>query len=110
MHGEELVVGVGLHQVARGSKQFEADEQGEKASDKEEERYGEEIEEGDPFVIRGEQPGPDAIVLVQVILAFGLRHRGWHLIAPDFHSVRLWVRPCWRWSSPLRRAWLQRSI
>ena len=42
MHGEKLVVGVGLHEVARRSEQFEADEQREEASDEEEERDGDE--------------------------------------------------------------------
>ena len=53
VHGEKLVVSIGLHQVACRSEQFEANEQREEASDKEEERDGEEIEEGDAFVVGG---------------------------------------------------------
>ena len=77
VHGEEFVVGIGLHEVARGSEQLEADEQREEASDEEEERDGDEIEKRDALVVGGEQPGPHSVLLVQIILAFnGLRYRG----------------------------------
>jgi len=37
-HGEQLVVSIGLHQVALGREEFQADEQGEESADEEEER------------------------------------------------------------------------
>ncbi len=38
VHGEKLVVGIGLHQVARRRQQFEPDQQSKKPSDKKEKR------------------------------------------------------------------------
>ena len=70
MHGEELVVSIGLHQVARGSQQLEADEQREEAANEKEERDGDEIEQRDALVVGGEQPRPHSVLLVQIILAF----------------------------------------
>ena len=69
MHGEELVVGIGLHQVARGGEQFEADEQREEASDEEEERNREKIKQRDALVVGGEQPGPHSVLGVQIVLS-----------------------------------------
>ena len=69
MHGEELVISIGLHQVARGREQFQADEQREEAADEEEECDGDEIEQRDALVVGGEQPRPDSVLLVQVVFA-----------------------------------------
>src|SRR2546423_15047527 len=44
MHGEQLVVSVGLNQVARGSEQLETNQQGEQSADKEEERNRSQVE------------------------------------------------------------------
>src|SRR5580698_2874797 len=84
MHGEKLVVSVGLHEITRGSQQLEANEQREKASDKEKESDGDEVEKRDAFMVRGKQPGPGAVVLVQIILALSLR-----IIRRSHHSVPL---------------------
>ena len=54
VHGEELVVGVGLHQVAGGSEQLEADEQGEEAADEKEERDRDQVEKRDALVVGGQ--------------------------------------------------------
>src|SRR4029077_19219440 len=67
VHGEELVIGVGLHQVAGGSEQLETDQQGEKATDEKEERDREQVEERNALVVGGEHPRGDAVLLVQVI-------------------------------------------
>ena len=77
MHGEKFVVSIGLHQIARGSEQLEADEQRKKATNEKEERDRDEIKKRDAFVISGEQPRPHSVLLVQIILAFnGLSDRG----------------------------------
>src|SRR5712671_2625591 len=79
MHGEKLVVSVGLDEVAGGRKQLEADEQGKKSANEKEKRDRDEIEQGDAFVVGGEQPRPDAVLLVQVGFTFdGLRDRDLH--------------------------------
>src|SRR5947209_6555376 len=78
MHGKELVVGVGLYQVSRRSQQLQADQEGEKAANKEEERNRDQIEQRDPLVVRGEQPRPDAVVLVQIVLVFSRNCRSSH--------------------------------
>ncbi len=70
VHGEELVVGVGLHQVAHRSQQLQPDQQGEKSSNKEEESNRKQIEQRDALVVDGKQPGFDAVFLVEIILAF----------------------------------------
>src|SRR6266550_1734528 len=70
MHGEQLVVGVGLNQVARGSEQFETNEQSEQSADEEKERYRSQVEQRDALVVGGEQPRPHPVLLVQIILAF----------------------------------------
>ena len=71
VHGEQLVVGVGLHQIAGRSQQLQADQQGEKSADEEEERDRHQIQQRNPLVVGGEQPGLDAVFLVQIIFAFG---------------------------------------
>ena len=66
VHGEQLVVGVGLHQVARRSEQFQPDQQREEPADKEEERDRNQVQQRDALVVRGQQPRPDAVLLVQI--------------------------------------------
>ena len=100
VHGEELVVGVGLDEVAGGGEQFETDEQGEESADEEEERDGEQVEQGDALVVGGEQPRADTVVLVEIILAlYGLNGCGCHTHSPDFlwlgpSGLRLAATPC----------------
>ncbi len=56
MHGEHLIVDVRFEQVAGGGGQFEPDHGCEDPAEEEEEGDGDEIEDGDPLVVRGEQP------------------------------------------------------
>ena len=72
VHGEKLVVGVGLDEVAGGGEQFEADEQREEAADEKEEGDGEQVEQRDALVVRGEEPRADTVVLIEIILALSL--------------------------------------
>src|SRR5207248_2139564 len=67
VHGEELVVGVRLHQVPGGSQQLEADKQRKEAADEKEERDRDQIEQGDALVVGGEKPRSDAVLLIQII-------------------------------------------
>ena len=79
VHGEQLVVGVGLHQIAGGREQFEADEQREEAADEKEERDRDQIEQRDALVVGGEKPRTDAVLLIQIIFALdGLNGCGSH--------------------------------
>ena len=64
---EELIVGVGLDQVAGGREQFETDEQREESANEKEERDRDQVEQRDALVVGGEQPGTDAVMLVQII-------------------------------------------
>src|SRR5437870_2538253 len=70
MHGEELVIGICLDEIAGGCQEFQADEQSEKSADKKEERNGDQIEQRDTFVVSSEQPGADSVFFVQIMLAF----------------------------------------
>jgi len=56
VHGEKLVVSIGLDEVTGGSEQLEADEQREESTDEKEEGDGEEIKQRDALVVGGEQP------------------------------------------------------
>ncbi len=66
VHGEHLVIGVRRHQVAGRGQQFQADHPGKKATDKEEDRDRDQIEDRDALVISGEQPALQAVFLVQI--------------------------------------------
>src|SRR5438445_329054 len=70
VHGEELVIGICLDEIAGGCQEFQADEQSEKSADKKEERNGDQIEQRDTFVVSSEQPGADSVFFVQIMLAF----------------------------------------
>ena len=75
MHGEELVVGFWSDQRAVGSQQVDADHSGEDAADKEEERDGNQVEEGDAFVVGGEQPRLNSVIGVEIMIARQLKTR-----------------------------------
>src|SRR3989441_564691 len=70
VHGEELVIGICLDEIAGGCQEFQADEQSEKSAAKKEERNGDQIEQRDTFVVSSEQPGADSVFFVQIMLAF----------------------------------------
>ena len=69
MHGEELVIGIGLNQVARRGQQFEANEKREETSNKEEERDRREVKQRDALVVGGQQPGRDTVLFIEIIFA-----------------------------------------
>src|SRR5207253_11483424 len=73
VHGEELVVCLRLHHVARGRDQLQADQGGEDAADGEHDRDAGQVEEGDPLVVGGEEPGADAVADVEVVDALAGR-------------------------------------
>ena len=56
MHGEELVVGVGLDEVARRGEQFETDEEREETTDEEEKCNRNKIEQRDALVVSSKRP------------------------------------------------------
>src|SRR5207245_11170324 len=63
VHGEELVIGICLDEIAGGCQEFQADEQSEKSAVKKEERNGEQIEQRDTLVVSSELLGSDGAVL-----------------------------------------------
>jgi hypothetical protein len=71
VHGEKLVVSIGLHQVADRRQQFQPHHEGKEPSDEKEERNRHEVQQRDALVVRSEQPRLDAVLLVQIVLAFG---------------------------------------
>ncbi len=76
VHGEELVVGIGIHQVALRGQQFDTDQAGEDPADEEHHGDRDDVEHGDAFMVFGEEPRLPAVFLVQVIGGF---HRPWIL-------------------------------
>ena len=70
VHGEELVVGVGIHQVALRGQQFQANQHGEDAAQGEHHGDGDQVEYGDAFVVLGEKPRLPAVLGVQIIRCF----------------------------------------
>ena len=73
VHGEELVVGIGGDEIGLGREELEADKAGEGATDKEEERDRNQVEDRDPFVVAREQPAEQAILIVEVVAAWQAR-------------------------------------
>ena len=67
VHREELVVGLGLQDVARGRQQLEPDQRREQAAEREEERDADQVEDRDALVVRREQPRLHAVAGVQVV-------------------------------------------
>ena len=70
VHGEELVVRVGRHQVARRRQQLEPDDEREHAAEEEEGGDRREVQQRDPFMVLRQQPGCGAVAVVQVIQGF----------------------------------------
>src|SRR5208283_1562556 len=67
VHGEHLVIGVGLHQVALWRQQLEPNEHGEEAAEKEEHRHRNQVEDRDALVVGGQQPGFEAVPVVEIV-------------------------------------------
>ena len=67
VHGEHLVIGVGLHQVALRRQQLEPDEHGKEAAEKKERRHRDQVEDRDPLVVGGQQPGLEAVPVVEIV-------------------------------------------
>src|SRR5208337_652344 len=67
MHGEHLVIGIGLHQVTLRSEQFEPDEHGKKTAEEEEDRNRDQIKQRDPLVVGGQQPGLEGVPVVEIV-------------------------------------------
>ena len=70
VHGEHLVVGLGVQQVARRREQLEADHQREETAEREERRDRDQVEQRDPLVVLGQQPGFQPVAVVQVVQGF----------------------------------------
>ena len=107
VHGEELVIGVGLNQIASRSQQFQPDEQREKSTDEKEKSNGQQVEQRDALVVNSQQPGLDAVFLVEIILAFRCDCCGGHCyctfcscgLSPDGATVGPPAAPAGFWFS-----------
>ncbi len=86
VHGEQLVVGLRLHQVARRGQQLQPHQHREGAPHEEHQGDRDQVEDGDALVVGGEEPRLPPEVGAQVVLA----RQGW---LGGGHC------PCWR-SSP----------
>ena len=67
VHGEQLVVGVGRHEIARGRRQLDPDPRGEEAAQHEGDGDEDQVQDPDPLVILRQQPRSDSGLVVQVI-------------------------------------------
>src|SRR5262249_28154212 len=67
VHREHLVVGVRGHQVAGRRGKFEPDEAGEDATETEERRDGEQVEQRDPLVVLRQEPRPDSVGRAEIV-------------------------------------------
>ncbi len=85
VHGEQLVIGIGLDEIARRGQQLQADEQRKNAADKEEESYRQQVEQRDALVVPGKEPRLDSVTCVQVALAFA--HIYWYSGCHVFHLL-----------------------
>src|SRR5262249_20286887 len=75
MHREELVVRVGLDEVARRRQQLEPDADGEEAAQHEHGRDRDEVEKRDPLVVDREEPRAHPVLDVQIVApGVGLAH------------------------------------
>ena len=70
MHSESFVVGIGTEQIAGRRQQFQPNEQCSKAADKEKCGDGEQVQQGNAFVVCGEEPRAYAVLGVYVIFPF----------------------------------------
>ena len=70
VHGEHLVVGLARQQVAGRRQQLQADEHREEPADREEGGDRHEVEERDALVVFRQQPGLDAVAVVEVTDGF----------------------------------------
>ena len=67
---EDLVVGLGLEDVAGRGQQLQADERGCEPADREEHRDADQVQDRDPLVVCRQEPRPHAVLRVQVVDAF----------------------------------------
>ena len=79
VHGKQLVIGVGRNHVARRSQQLQADQHGEEAADPEHGGDRDQVEQRDTLMVCRQQPRLDAVVRIQVVLAFDSLYGGCHV-------------------------------
>ncbi len=78
VHREHAVVLIRREHVPVRGHQVQADHHGEKSADEKEERYGRQIQQRNPFVVRRQQPRTDPVRLVQIISLRIHRRRSHH--------------------------------
>src|SRR5262249_34992538 len=67
VRGENLVVRVGVHQVALGREQLQADQHGVESAEEKEERDRDEVQHRDPLMVGGQKPRPERKAVGQVV-------------------------------------------
>ena len=71
MQRKELVVGLGNHEVAAGRHQLQPKQHGGRPADEEKQRDRDHEQDGNPLVVRREEPRAEAVIDVQVVAAIG---------------------------------------
>ena len=69
MHGEQLVIRVGLDERSLRFDQVQPHEHGERTADKKHQRDGAEVQQRDALVVGGEKPRLDAVIRVEIMNA-----------------------------------------
>src|SRR5262249_17999573 len=75
VHREQPVVDVRADEIALRGGELQAYQSRRRAADEEEHRDAGEVEDGDAFVVGGEEPGAQPVILGEIILRL-LPHRG----------------------------------
>ena len=89
---EELVVGVGLEQVALRRRELEPDAHGKQAAEEEEYRDRDQVEDRDALVVLGEQPRPERVAVRQVVVRWeGGRVHGLTFARPGPARLACWL-------------------
>jgi hypothetical protein len=75
VHGEELVVGVRLHEVPVRRQQLDSQYRREDTADGEHDRDDDEVEDGDALVVDRQQPRANPVVRIEIVDLFVRRNR-----------------------------------
>ncbi len=68
VHGEHLVIGVRIEQIAGRSRQFQPDQHRKQTAQKEERRHRDQIQDRDPLVIFRQKPALQPVLRIEIVL------------------------------------------
>ena len=101
MHAEDLVVGVGRHQVRLRCQQLQPDQARQSSANGEEEGDRSHVHHGDPLVIAGQEPAQKTMFLGDEV---DLRNPGRGLIGKTDNCAHCFTIPCFGEGLPRARA------